>query len=291
MTSIVEIIEIGIDALIVINSKSITFENCKKQPSIKYNAVQKKLLIVDSVRSNDPIEKCRVEMDQYSMLVKAIQVNKCGLLCLGKNFSSVVNKFDFALTVSNDSKIRIQDINFTKLTINSSGNSLVEFSRSICDELSLCSFGNARIEGLQIEKDCFIKSVEVSTNFVSICKHAKLNRTQEDLSVSVVTYHMCDKKKREMLDAIRNPVTAVPQDISQRRNKRPYPTGEDISKDGSDSCKICLVNKSRVAILPCGHQVLCFSCCESFYQMNSGKPSYRCPVCRDRVKELVKIFQ
>jgi len=50
-------------------------------------------------------------------------------------------------------------------------------------------------------------------------------------------------------------------------------------------CVICLSEEREIAILPCRHLCLCTHCAQSFFQ----RQSYRCPVCRVRVENMLRI--
>ncbi|KAJ8902910.1 hypothetical protein NDN08_006228 [Rhodosorus marinus] len=50
-------------------------------------------------------------------------------------------------------------------------------------------------------------------------------------------------------------------------------------------CVICLSEEREIAILPCRHLCLCGNCAQSFFQRQSD----RCPVCRVRVENMLRI--
>jgi hypothetical protein len=54
--------------------------------------------------------------------------------------------------------------------------------------------------------------------------------------------------------------------------------------DDDDSCVVCMCAKREVALVPCGHFILCFSCC---HKLSTKK----CPVCNAAFKEAIKIFR
>lgn len=56
------------------------------------------------------------------------------------------------------------------------------------------------------------------------------------------------------------------------------------AKDGEDTCVICLVNKSTVALLPCGHLCCCPVCTPELKHKT-------CPICRGNLEDAIMIYQ
>lgn len=63
--------------------------------------------------------------------------------------------------------------------------------------------------------------------------------------------------------------------------------GEEIEAGDEDaSCNVCLENKPRVCLIPCGHFVLCFGCYKSIKDTTKI-----CPMCRGEIKNAVVVHQ
>lgn len=60
--------------------------------------------------------------------------------------------------------------------------------------------------------------------------------------------------------------------------------GEDQpTEDQAQACVVCLDNRKCVAMMPCGHVCLCIECANEYRSKN-------CPLCRQTVKKLNRIF-
>lgn len=62
---------------------------------------------------------------------------------------------------------------------------------------------------------------------------------------------------------------------------------EDIGDipDG-ELCVVCLLRRRRAAFIYCGHRVCCVGCAQRVEQ----GPNPRCPVCRQSVNSIVRVF-
>jgi hypothetical protein len=289
MSILIESFKVDLNAIIVINSKSIIIEKSNFEPILQYSKDKKQIFIWNS-KKESTTPQYKIDIFQYALLIKSIEVINCKTLCCGSNFNKIVSKFEFKLDIFNNSHLIFQDVILNDFSVNISNKSKIEFSRTNCKNLILSSYGYSIFEGLKVENECTVKSIDISTVYMSICKHGTLNRIQEGLSKCIVEYHLCDKMKKSMLDSISTADTGLVI-ANIRTKKKPYPIGDDTYTEISDSCKICTTNKSRVVIVPCGHQIFCFSCCESFYQLNFGKNTYKCPMCRQKIQNMMKIYQ
>lgn len=83
---------------------------------------------------------------------------------------------------------------------------------------------------------------------------------------------------REIAAADNPFLDTVEPDGSKSRTSSPNNTEIPLA----DACKICLERKIEVILLPCGHQAFCFQCVQ---QLSS------CALCRQPVKEVVKIYR
>lgn len=89
---------------------------------------------------------------------------------------------------------------------------------------------------------------------------------------------------------------AVEQPIEVRAEIAPPPKLAEVAQDEpqdepTDSedlqCCICQVNKSRTALVPCGHAQFCIQCTKQIRA--SGKQT--CPVCRSPVQIFLRTYQ
>lgn len=55
----------------------------------------------------------------------------------------------------------------------------------------------------------------------------------------------------------------------------------------SSDCCICMVNLSDSAPVPCGHKKFCYECIENYHNTN---PMAGCPICREKIQSISKIF-
>merc|ERR1711964_671333 len=61
---------------------------------------------------------------------------------------------------------------------------------------------------------------------------------------------------------------------------------EESGEEEEDLCVICDDNKRTHMCYPCGHKSLCASCVKS-----CRKDLKECPLCRKRIKDIVKVFE
>ncbi|KAI6658396.1 hypothetical protein LOD99_15198 [Oopsacas minuta] len=62
---------------------------------------------------------------------------------------------------------------------------------------------------------------------------------------------------------------------------------QDVSTEqNSNMCRICLVNVPDTLIMPCRHAQTCFSCTERIVNSDNNN----CPICREPIKNFIKIF-
>lgn len=81
---------------------------------------------------------------------------------------------------------------------------------------------------------------------------------------------------------------------AQKRDNRHQENNSQASKDESDThnlsltkaCVICLINPKVYACVPCGHRCIC-QLCHSKARHNITK----CPVCRRKFTQLLRIFE
>jgi hypothetical protein len=104
---------------------------------------------------------------------------------------------------------------------------------------------------------------------------------------------------------VQNPVILNNQIVSinstetrvQAKNKRgrnatidsPW-KGKDVQTDDeSIQCKVCLSNKVKTCIVPCGHLVLCLECA-GILKNSSDDQTHPCPLCRSPIHQIVETF-
>ena len=54
------------------------------------------------------------------------------------------------------------------------------------------------------------------------------------------------------------------------------------------NCVICLTNPKDSVFYPCGHQCICHGCSEKFKREARHQV---CPLCRNRVKDIIKVYK
>lgn len=62
-------------------------------------------------------------------------------------------------------------------------------------------------------------------------------------------------------------------------------SGSDAADSGECSCVICYDGAADHVVLPCGHGGYCRSCAVKVFV----RPPSQCPVCRERLKAVVKV--
>lgn len=94
------------------------------------------------------------------------------------------------------------------------------------------------------------------------------------------------------------PKPAVKPTRPQRRTARKTPSSVPpagctavCSQDGSESsaleCVVCMERPTDCALYTCGHMCMCFECAVDIVRNQSGL----CPICRDPIKDIIKIFK
>ena len=94
------------------------------------------------------------------------------------------------------------------------------------------------------------------------------------------------------------PVAAHYRDIPQRtlddpEDNRPAPLS-DHEMTVKLSCKVCLQQRAEVAVIPCGHLVMCSwcapICCPGTREDGTTTRRTHCPFCRSLVRRVVKVY-
>lgn len=94
------------------------------------------------------------------------------------------------------------------------------------------------------------------------------------------------------------PKPAVKPTRPQRRTARKTPSTVPVascatvrSQDGCESsgpeCVVCMERPTNCALYTCGHMCMCFECAVDIVRNQSGL----CPICRDPIKDIIKIFK
>lgn len=94
------------------------------------------------------------------------------------------------------------------------------------------------------------------------------------------------------------PKPAVRPTRPQRRTARKTPSTAPpagcaavCSQDGGESsapeCVVCMERPTDCALYTCGHMCMCFECAVDIVRNQSGL----CPICRDPIKDIIKIFK
>ena len=64
----------------------------------------------------------------------------------------------------------------------------------------------------------------------------------------------------------------------------------DFKKEDYDKnvCIICMDKRADTVFYPCGHQCVCQPCGETFRKVARHQV---CPVCRNRIKDIIKVYK
>ncbi len=78
--------------------------------------------------------------------------------------------------------------------------------------------------------------------------------------------------------------------IKEAKSDQDFLTGKDekLSEDenlDSNTCKICMENKIKCVIIPCGHTATCIECSNTLKKKDS-----LCPICRGKIDSIYKTF-
>jgi len=69
---------------------------------------------------------------------------------------------------------------------------------------------------------------------------------------------------------------------------RTHEAVQGMKPSGDDNCIICLTAPKNAVLVPCGHQSMCHDCALKWLFANRNR---QCPICRQRVKRVQKIFR
>lgn len=77
--------------------------------------------------------------------------------------------------------------------------------------------------------------------------------------------------------------------VPRYRGMVKIPVGIDEEEYDKDSwCSICHINKTAIALVPCGHMAMCFQCTRIMYE---NQETGECPICKTIVKDLLRIYK
>ena len=62
----------------------------------------------------------------------------------------------------------------------------------------------------------------------------------------------------------------------------------DAEGERGEKCVICWTNPKDSIFYPCGHQCLCFECSQRFKKEAKHQV---CPICRNRIKDIIRVFK
>ena len=75
--------------------------------------------------------------------------------------------------------------------------------------------------------------------------------------------------------------------LFKKQKLTPITSSDSESSPHDNACHICLINKSCVAMIPCGHVTSCSSCIN---KITKTKKSISCSDCRSKVDDILKIY-
>lgn len=62
----------------------------------------------------------------------------------------------------------------------------------------------------------------------------------------------------------------------------------EVLGEARNLCKVCIEKELDTLILPCKHLCVCSECANLLYKQPGGK---KCPICRAKISETVKIYK
>lgn len=77
------------------------------------------------------------------------------------------------------------------------------------------------------------------------------------------------------------------QNDAADRNKKSIPKdlNEFCDENNETDCAICMDTVRNSVLRPCNHMITCFDCSNLLY-----KRSDNCPICREKIEDVIKIF-
>lgn len=156
----------------------------------------------------------------------------------------------------------------TPTRIELGGHLLDTSSMSLIDDLSR----------VQIPTEIFLQKVE---SFNTVTEYLQTRPYMDLVTISV--YETNPISVFRIKDSAKFCVVSVSHNDDEQSLSSS--TLDECEPDESKSCPVCIANKKKVALVPCGHCV-CFSC----FDRLSGSTSTNCPVCRSVIATHIRVF-
>jgi hypothetical protein len=144
----------------------------------------------------------------------------------------------------------------------------------------------------EIEPEMFSYAVK----YFTIIDRIHNKRDDEYINIEeLVTFGLFDSK--EEIEEIEEIISSNP-DIFGDKIKigclYPEPSEEEISQhvDSEDMTRVCIVcfrRRRHTIILPCGHNILCSVCSKQLVK-STDKCELNCPVCKNKVYKIQRVF-
>ncbi|KAF4669411.1 hypothetical protein FOZ61_004174 [Perkinsus olseni] len=111
------------------------------------------------------------------------------------------------------------------------------------------------------------------------------NAEVEEFPTSSAEWHGLEERMEFLTGKVRRlKGQAVEAEAEARRREKEHGTGPDTSKSLKDEslCVVCQTELRTVVLMPCRHMCVCTRCSERL--------GSECPLCRDHIKERLKVF-
>jgi hypothetical protein len=81
--------------------------------------------------------------------------------------------------------------------------------------------------------------------------------------------------------------TRTPSTPPVGRSPEPFKDEDTPTTEQDDRCVICLDNKIRTVLVPCGHAIMCFGCANEWIKVGTKE----CPICNIKHENIFKFFK
>lgn len=288
---LVNVLELRVDAILLVKNDEIIMEKSKSVPLAKYDRETRTLKIEESAPQES--DSASIKLNRFELIIEKIIVGMRTRLCLRNSFGKIVNRKELSLFGEEDTRIAVGDIYFESLKIEIKDKCNVQFSQCKTNKLNVRIADFASMEGLKVENTCTSINQGISRCIIFVCRHCNVEREVHHISQCVIHYYECPRFKEELLKAVDTGDNEVRR-VMAIKNRYPEGTDEHLKEDGSEDdkmCKMCRGKVAKVLVYDCGHLVFCFECTKQFHQKNYGEPGkYKCPMCRKDVIKLVRVF-
>lgn len=97
-----------------------------------------------------------------------------------------------------------------------------------------------------------------------------------------------------MSRSVSQPTPLIPPSPSTPKSLQPFSTpctpssiNDPIADNESNECNVCYERPVNAVLYTCGHMCMCFECAQAVRQERSAL----CPICRQEIKDVIKIYR